>query len=345
METAYNAETLAVSTRLLLKRGALLAVANWPTVVIQFVARSAVQALLGVPVIGIAILVAVLLGTDLVALFEGPPRNTAAAIASVLRSEPMAFGAFAVVLGLLFATGSVLLFLVKGGTVEVFVAAHRAAGAIERAPLTAHLLRSASRFTLERFVAGCRRLFRPYLVVGLSLLGIYAVTGGVYLATLVYGYRAASDSLPVIGWTVVAAVSVTALVTWITIVNLLYLLVQIAIAVEGRIGAALTAIPGFVRAEFRALTRIFVVVAALFVGATLASALAWSGVGFIAFVPVIGLAVFPLQVVALVIRGLLFEYLGLTVLAAYLALYLEHRTRRRAAVGDPDAEGRLERPA
>src|SRR5258708_25145584 len=44
----------------LLKRGALLVAANWQTVVIQFVAETTFQVLLAVPIIGAAILVAVL---------------------------------------------------------------------------------------------------------------------------------------------------------------------------------------------------------------------------------------------------------------------------------------------
>jgi hypothetical protein len=55
--------------------------------------------------------------------------------------------------------------------------------------------------------------------------------------------------------------------------------------------------------------------------ATVASALAWSGVGLVAFIPLIGLAVIPLQLAALVVRGLAFEYIGLTALGAYLTSY------------------------
>ena len=53
------------------------------------------------------------------------------------------------------------------------------------------------------------------------------------------------------------------------------------------------------RSEFRELAGVFFVVLGLVVAATLASALAWSGVGLIAFVPLVGLAVFPLQLAAL----------------------------------------------
>jgi hypothetical protein len=67
---------------------------------------------------------------------------------------------------------------------------------------------------------------------------------------------------------------------------------------------------------------LFVVVAGLVVLTTLVSALAWSGVGLIAFVPLVGLAVFPLQILAFILRGLVFEYLALTALGAYLTLYI-----------------------
>jgi hypothetical protein len=70
------------------------------------------------------------------------------------------------------------------------------------------------------------------------------------------------------------------------------------------------------------------------VGATLASALAWSGVALVSFVPIVGLTVIPLQIVALLVRGLLFEYIGLTGLAAYLALYRKH-AGYGSAVGRP----------
>jgi hypothetical protein len=55
--------------------------------------------------------------------------------------------------------------------------------------------------------------------------------------------------------------------------------------------------------------------------ATLASMLTTAGLGLIAFVPLAGLAVLPLQLVAWLLRNLVFQYLGLTALSAYLGLY------------------------
>ena len=314
-----------VDLKLLLKRGALLAAANWPTVAIQFAAETTFQVLLAVPVIGAAILVAVLLGADLANLLQGSMREMIAAIANALMSEPIALIAFAAAFSIALLGGSVLMFLVKGGTVDVFLAANDAAGAIEREPITLDTLRSAATFTLRRYMDGCGRLFRRYLMLGLILMLAYAMSVGGYLAFVVLGYRAAGDRTLVIGWTFVVAVAAVALVLWITVVNLVYLLLQIAVAV-GNAGVldAFRAVVMFIRAEFRELGGVFLVILGMVVAATLASALAWSGVGLIAFVPLVGLAVFPLQIAALLVRGLVFEYIGLTALGAYVTLYRRH---------------------
>jgi hypothetical protein len=106
------------------------------------------------------------------------------------------------------------------------------------------------------------------------------------------------------------------------------------------VAEAVRAVARFIRAEFRYLGTIFLVVLAMVVAATLASALAWSGVALIAFVPFIGLAVVPLQLFALLLRGVLFEYIALTALGAYVTLY----RRDAVAVEDPAAVGRRAGP-
>ncbi len=313
----------------LLKRGALLTAANWQTVAIQFVAGTTFQVLLAVPILGAAVLVAVLLGGDLTELLHGSLRDIFTSIASALLSEPFALVGFVTAFAVVLLGGSVLMFVVKGGVVDVLVAANADAGPIEQHPLTLEMLRPAARFTLARFTEGCARLYRRYVKLGFGLMVVYAVSALGYLAFVVYGYRAAEGRALIIGWTFVAALSAAVLVAWMTIVNMLYLLLQIAMAVDG-IGLrdACRATARFIRSEFRDLAGVFLVVLALVVAATLASALAWSGVGLIAFVPLVGLAVFPLQIAALVLRGLAFEYLGLTALGAYLTLYQGYASRR-----------------
>lgn len=316
--------------KLLLKRGALLAAANWQTIAIQFVAQATFQAMLAVPVIGAAILVAVLLGADLANLLEGEFRDILRTVTGLLTAEPIALGAFIAAFGIALVGGSVVMLLVKGGTMHVLMTANDAAGPIEHEPVTLDGLRPAATFSMDRFLVGCARLFRRYLALAAVVTVVYGLTAAGYLMFLVVGYRAARGG-SIVGWAFLAAASSVVLVLWITLVNLFYLLVQIAMAVgDGGLVDAAKAAARFARGEFRQLSGLFFVFLAVVFGATLVSALAWSGVGLIAFVPLVGLAVFPLQIAALIVRGLVFEYIGLTSLGAYLTLY-----RRPAAAGSP----------
>jgi len=325
-----------MNLKLLLKRGALVAVANWPTIAIQFAAETTFQVLLAVPIIGAAILVTALLGGDLTELLRGGLRDTFTTIAGTLMSEPVALVAFIAAFTIVLLGGSVLTFLVKGGTVDVLVSAEAAAGPIEHEPLTYEsVVHEAAYFTLDRFLNGCRRLFRRYLGLGLALMVVYATTGGAYVTFVVYGYRAVAGRWLIIEWTFIAAIAAALLVGWITLINWCYLLLQIAMATQD-IGLApgVVAVSRFIRAEFRELASVFGVILVVIVASTFASALAWSGVGLIAFVPLVGLAVFPLQLAALLLRGIVFEFIGLGALAAYAALYHRHLAKREPAVRD-----------
>jgi hypothetical protein len=317
----------------LLKRGALLTAANWQTVAIQFVAQTTFQVLLAVPILGAAMLVTLLLRADLGDLLQGSLRDIFTTIASTLMSEPVALVAFITAFTVVLFGGSVLMFAVKGGTIEVLLAANAAAGAVERQPITFDSLRPASRFTLQRFTEGCARLFRRYLALGALLMLVYALAAAGYLAFVAYGFRAAEGRVLMIGWTFIAAMAAAMVVAAITVINFLYLLLQIAMAVDGvGLVQGARATLRFIRADLRELAGVFAVVVALAAAATLASALAWSGVGLIAFVPLVGLAVIPLQLAALLVRGLVFEFLGLTALGAYLTLYQGYAARRGDAI-------------
>ncbi len=124
------------------------------------------------------------------------------------------------------------MFLVKGGTVDVLVAANAAAGPIEREPITYERLPVGRAILARTIHRRLPRLFRRYLALGAALMVVYALSVGAYLAFVVYGYRAAGDRVFIIGWTVIAAFAAVALVLWITFVNLLYLLMQVAMAME-----------------------------------------------------------------------------------------------------------------
>ena len=109
---------IARTVRPLLKRGGFLVAANWPVIVVQFVGESAFKFVLAVPVIAGALLVAMVLGGDLVELLGGALRESAAIVAAALLDHPVALAAFLVAFTIVLLGGAVLMFVVKAGTVS-----------------------------------------------------------------------------------------------------------------------------------------------------------------------------------------------------------------------------------
>ncbi len=301
-----------------LKRGALVAGANWEVVVIQFVAESTFKALLMVPVVGAAFLLALLVGGNVLDLLGGALADALTAAIAALDSHPGALACYLAGLLVIVVGGSLLMFHVKGGTVDVLVAAEREARDVDRPPLSMARLRRAGRFTLERFVAGADRFTRRFVRLGLVLLLVYAVSGGLYLVTVLSAYRLGGDLRWTILGSIAAAGASAAFGLWLTLVNLVYLLLQVLIvANDWPVRSAARALPGLVRRQRSLIGGIFLVMLGLFVLATLASELPTGARGFIGFVPLVGLAVLPLQLLAWLARGLVFQYLGLAALGAY----------------------------
>jgi hypothetical protein len=321
------------SLKAALKRGALLTAANWQIVIVQFVTDATFKLLLAVPMIGGAFLVAVLVGGDGADLVSGDLRVTLPMIAHALYDQPFALAGFLVAFGLVLAGGSMLMFLVKGGTVATLVLADRTAGPIERAPITWRGLMRAAVFSLDGFTQGCARFFRRYLRLGLLLVGVYVLSAACYFVTILGAYWIADDSGLMVGWTLFALLGSSALIGWITIVNLLYLLTQIVTAAEDvPVRVAVVRVAGFLRAELREVAGVFGIVLMFVVLGMAASIVATAAFGLVAFVPLVWLAALPLQAAAWILRGLLFQYLSLTALAAYLKLY---RTFTAAAQSSP----------
>jgi hypothetical protein len=239
-----------------------------------------------------------------------------------LRANPAALAAFGAAFLLVLLGGSALTFIVKGGTVAILAEAEAHAGPIERPPLRLAALRRANRTNIEPFLDGCRRLWRRYVKLGACLLVVYVATAVVYLSFIVGGYALAGNSGVLLGWTFAAALASSALVVWITLINFLYLLTQMAIAVEDLgVREAVARVGQFIRASVREVAGIFGVVLLLVGVATIASIMATAGLGLIAFVPLVGLAMVPLQVAAWLLRGFVFEYVALTAFGAYLTQY------------------------
>ncbi len=305
-----------------LKRGALVAAANWPVIAIQFLAEAVFKVLLGVPIVGGVLLVAALLGRSLQELLNGSAREMVATVIDALADHPVALVSFLLALGVVVLGGATFTFLVKGGTVSVIVRGSSLAGAIERPPLRLAALRRASGFSVATFTDGCVHLFRRYLRLGLLLLVLYAVSVAAYLAAVSAAYRLDEAGRLMVRWSVLVALASTLLVVWITLVNLAYLLTQMVVAAEDcSVRSATVRVVAFVGRRRREVVGVFGVLLVLVTLASVASMLATAGLGLVSFVPLIGLAVLPLQAAAWLVRGLVFQYLGLTALGAYLTLF------------------------
>lgn len=298
-----------------LKRGALIAAANWPVIIVQEIADSLFKLLVAVPLVGGLFLVAVVLGAEPVALMSLGWRDLAATIVASLTSRPLVLAAFLAALAVMIIGASLFVFLVKAGTVSVLVRGDAAAAAIERPPLHFSTVMTASAFSLETFEAGARSLFPRYARLGGILMTAYFASGSLYLVAVLAG-RNAGDS-----WGM-AALLTAAFVGWITVLNFLYLLTQIVIAAEDcNVATAMRRVAQFLRRARRPVAAVFFVVLAIVVFATGASLIATAALGLISFVPLLGLTVLPLQLGAWLFRGFVFQYVGLSSLGAYLKLY------------------------
>jgi hypothetical protein len=80
------------------------------------------------------------------------------------------------------------------------------------------------------------------------------------------------------------------------------------------------------RRQRKALALVLAAILSLMVMATGASILATTALGLIAFVPFVGLAALPLQVLAWLVRGVVFQFVGLTGVATYLRLHAATQT-------------------
>ena len=313
-----------VDVRTVLKRGALVAAANWQVTVIQFMAESTFKMLLSVPVVGGLLLVVLVLGRELPELLSPDIRESITFVATALAAEPPALISFLLAFAIVALAGSAFMFLLKGGTVAVLAAAEREAAAVEEPPLRLDPFWTAARFSVSRYEAGCRRFLRRFVRLGLILILVYIASAAAYLTLLMRGADWLAGGQ--LGWTAVAGIASTVLVLWVTLVNFVYLLIQMVVVVEDcGVRSATRRVGRFLRAEPRLTLGVFGVVLLLVVGATIVSVIATTSLGLIAFVPLVGLAVVPLQLLAWLFRGLAFQFLGLSALGAYLTLYRRYK--------------------
>lgn len=313
-----------------LKRGALVAAANWQVTLVQSAADSLFKLLIAVPAVGGAFFVALVIGAEPTGLMTLEWREMITTIVAALLSQPFVLAAFLLSLGVVVVGGSLFMFLVKAGTVAALVAGDAKARPIELAPIHLSLFTDASGFSAESFIAACEGFLPRYARLGFLLIGVYLVSGLALLVAVILSNVREGLSI--------AALLTTLFVCWITVVNLLYLLTQIiVIADDCSVATAMRRVAIFVRRDFRGVMSVFAVIGGIVVLGTGVSVLAMGALGLISFVPFFGLAVLPLQLLAWLFRGVVFQYVGLASIGAYLARYRRFTERDSVAALVQDA--------
>lgn len=334
--------TSALPLRAALKRGALIAAANWPVIVVDFVVESLYKLALAVPIVGGGLMVAVLIGDDVRTFFAESLRSGADLVLSALGSAPIALAAYLAAVAVVAAGGGLVMFVVKTGTLAILVDAERAAGDLQHDPVHLAALHRIGRFATGRVIDAARHFGRRAAWLAAWLGVAYAAILGAYIFSITNAYTltAAINWTPAWPLLVLAATSVC--VVSIAVVNVAYDLVRVIIVTDDcSILAAMRRLRSFVIEDARQVLGIFGVVGSLLLLAMAASLLVTAGLTFVAWVPIVSLIVLPLQVAAWLVRGLVFQFVGLTALSAYQTQY-----RRFALPGlQPVAASSWVRPA
>jgi hypothetical protein len=327
--------------RAALKRGALVTAANWPIILVQFIAVSIFRVAVAVPVVGGAFMVAVLAEADVSTLFADGFRSAGALVFTSLLHRPLALWSFLLAVAVIAVGGGVLLCLAEAGVLGTLAMGERGAGDIQRPPMRLDALRRARVFSIEIFMAAVARFGRRFVLLGAWLYVAYIVIG----AVAILGLTVANDLAGRTGWSVVLPLSAMVLtgaaLVAVAAVQLLHALLQGVMANDDcRLSEAVRRVRSFLVHDARQVLGVFGVILALVLLATAASVLATAGLALVAWVPFVGLAVVPLQLAAWLVRGMVFQYMDLSAWSAYQSQY-----RRYAEPESDDSAWRAVRVA
>jgi hypothetical protein len=308
--------------RAAIKHGALITAANWPVVLVEFALESLYKFALAVPVIGGALMVAVLLGDDLSMIMGQGVRSAADLIIGSLFSAPSALWSFFGAIGLVAVGGSVVMYVVKAGTLAVIVASEQAAGDLHEGTVHLSALRRAYAYDLGLVLDASRRFARRSTILAAALSVAYAAIGGGYFFALAMALRLAEQTTWAPAWPLLVLLATSTSVISVTAINLGFDLLRVIIVTDDcTIRAACSRLRVFLLADSRQVIGIFGVIGLVVTLAMAVSVVTTAGLTFVAWVPFVSLISIPLQVAAWLVRGLVFQYVGLTALAAYQTQY------------------------
>jgi hypothetical protein len=322
--------------RAALIRGALVTAANWPVVLIDFTIESFYKLALTIPILGGALAVAAIVGTDLDAVLDEGVRATADMVIGSLTTAPVALVSFLAALAVVALGGELLMFSLKIGTLSVLVDGEREAGEIHTQPLRQELLSRVSAYSLQSVYGGVRRFGRRALLLALWFGLTDLVVAVLYLSTMGYGLALAVRWTWLPAWPLLVIVATTIAVVSIVATNLAYDLLRVIVVTDDcSLRTALGRLMRFVTEDSRQVVGIFSVIGGVMLVATAASILAAAGLAAVAWFPLFGLIVVLLQGAAWILRGLAFQYLSLATLAAYQTQYRRFSEERWPRVDAP----------
>jgi hypothetical protein len=311
-----------LTLRAALARGALVTLANWPVVLIDFVAESAYKLTLAVPVVAGAFMVAVLLGIDVRTLLGDGVLAAADRLLIPLTRAPAALTAFLGAVALVGVAGAALMYVIKSGTLAVLIEGERTSDEAHRRPLLRDSLVGPGAYSLAGVLSAARR-FRARSMRMAAALGVgYVALGALYLVVVVDGFRWVAESPWSAAWPLLVAVATSGAVVAMTALNLLFDLARVVmIADDCRARAATERALAFLLADARQVLGIFGAMGAIVLLATAASFTATAVVALVAWVPLVGVIFVPLQLAFWLLRGLAFQYMNLMTLSAYQSQY------------------------
>lgn len=320
--TAQDCMAPTLPLRAALRHGALLVAANWPVVLIEFVLESLYKFVLVVPIIGGAFMVAVLLGDDLGMIFGEGVRTAADLIVSALWGAPSALYTFFGAVGLVAIGGGILMYIVKSGTLAVLVASEQVAGEVHESAIHIDVLRRAYSYDLGTVLDASRRFARRSALLALALSAVYVIVGGGYIFALSVALRLAAETTWASAWPLLVLLSTSTSVIAVTAANLAFDLLRVIVVTDDcRVRTAIGRLRAFLVADARQVLGIFGVIGLVVSAAMVVSVVTTAGLTFVAWVPFVSLIALPLQLAAWIVRGVVFQYVGLTSLSAYQTQY------------------------
>jgi hypothetical protein len=277
-------------------------------------------------------MVTAIAGTEPGAVVGEGLQTTADLVAAALATSPLALASFFAALAVVGVGGLTIVFTLRIGTLTVVVASEQQTEGLEREPVGAAALERASAYSLGRVYDGARHFARRALHLAAWLGALYAVVGGTYLAAIVLGLSMAVRLSWMPAWPLLMLAATAVGVVAFAVIKLAYDLLQVVIVTDDcSVALAAGRLRAFVLADSRQVIAIFSVMAAIVVLATAASVFAAAGIAVMAWVPFVSLVVVPLQAATWLVRGLVFQFVELSALAAYQTQYRRFSAAGRAA--------------